>query len=80
MVTEKVYSADFRLATTIPSFFVKGRATQRMLTSVTTNAWAGGGGFPGGTSKTTNYYRYVSLGGVSFNAGQTRGLFNAGGE
>lgn len=81
MVTEKVYSADFHLSTTIPSFFVKGRATQRMLTSVQTNAWAGpGGGFPGETNKTTNYYRYVALGGVSFNAGQTRGLFNAGGE
>ena len=81
METEKIYSADFHLATTIPSFFVKGRANHRMLTTVTTNAWAGpGGGLPGATNKTTNYYRYVSLGGVSFNAGQTRGLFNAGGE
>ena len=81
MEIERVYSADFHIATTIPSFFVKGRATHRMLTSVQTNAWAGpGGGLPGETNKTTNYYRYVSLGGVSFNAGQTRGLFNAGGE
>jgi hypothetical protein len=69
------YSADFRVATTNTNFFVKGRATHSMVTAVDTNVWYDGVTMV--TNKYTNSWKSVNLGGVSFNAGQTRGMFNA---
>lgn len=85
---DTLYSADFHIATSISSFFIKGRATQRVTEKVSVIAtpevredYDDEGEISSVT--VTNFYTNtstnvsVSLDGVAFGVGQTRGAFDA---
>jgi hypothetical protein len=68
---DTIYRADFYIATSLSNFFIKGRATQRSTRMI--EVYNDGEG----AYTNTNSYTSVSLGGVSFGAGQARGVFAA---